>query len=66
MARQRRLPLVGEEILEELWEGFPLVARQRLIQIYASLMARAAGLAVTPKESEHGPIVDRSARQDSR
>jgi hypothetical protein len=67
MPRERWLPLGGLGILEELWEGFPDSSRRQVIELYARLIARAAGLITsqrTQEEIEHEALADRSAGQD--
>jgi hypothetical protein len=68
MARQRRLSLGGQEVLEGLWDRFPDPARHQVILLYARLMARAAGLTATAnpqKEKKHDRPTHSHAQQDS-
>jgi hypothetical protein len=67
MPRQRWLLLSGIEVLEELWEQFPESSRRQAIELYARLIARAAGLPrpeSAQKEGKHESLTDGSARQD--
>lgn len=41
MHRQRTLPLDGQEALDALWQRFPEEARQKVLEIYARLLALA-------------------------
>ena len=72
MARQRRLSLGGQEVLEGLWDRFPDPARRQVVLLYARLMARAAGLTATAnpqkekeKEKKHDRSTNPHAQQDS-
>jgi len=42
MFKQRRLELLDEEHLDQLWEGFPEASKHELTQQLARLMARTA------------------------
>jgi len=44
MEKQRRLPFVEEENLEDLWETFPEDRQKELTEQYARLIARVAGM----------------------
>ncbi len=41
MHRQRTLPLDGQEALDALWQRVPEESRQKVIEIYARLLALA-------------------------
>lgn len=59
--KQKRLPLEEQDMLEQLWEGFPAASQAAVIEQYARLIATAVR-----EETTANPVESRDDQNSGR